>query len=356
MAYDKFRTQRETRQGNEDKIIEILNVKPQRFKDLQKTTGLSPMGLNKVLQRLVANKLIKKVFIEDHEAYNLTEDGINYYKEMWLIVNDLLDLKQNNANFKSSFYPFGIRANYVLDKKIDPNKAAFMLLLMEYLSSEWNKAFNLQMFDLIKNGINGKKLIFDKPESGKLVLAIEIDFSVLSDYYYRCSRFVDDLLNGIDPLKDKELKLEIQEYDFYIKINGKEEKGKEEIIMPLNRLYEYIQYASSFVNKNIMINFLETLYNKKFFDKYGADFLTFNKFNDYIKTGKNPFNNNNIVNKMIYRLNKNEITNNFPLYILLSRIFNYYNEELQLLLNKLNNDYSYLSKIDNIKNDKEVKQ
>ena len=68
--------QEKVRHGNRMLVLSMLkNAGPVRFGDLKDVTGLSPMGLSKILKDLEKDRLVKHFLYDGRPAYAITKKG-----------------------------------------------------------------------------------------------------------------------------------------------------------------------------------------------------------------------------------------------------------------------------------------
>ncbi|MHB8360223.1 MAG: hypothetical protein ACYDAO_00055 [Thermoplasmataceae archaeon] len=179
MTYEKFRTQNETKNKNEEKILTALHEKPMKFTELRDITKLSPMGLTQILKRLLESKKIEKVIYKDKEAYKLTKKGLDYLKGMWMILNEIYEMQKAKTNYNSNYFSEDdikwsllrelesplIKYNAFINKISNEYRELILMDIKErYIKENEDKTYSL---------INAEDL------KGKHIIAFEIDFDLI---------------------------------------------------------------------------------------------------------------------------------------------------------------------------------
>ena len=187
MKKEKYEQQRDTAHKNEYRILNALSMGSMTFTELQRTSGLTPAGLTKVLQRLQMREKIyrkeegKKVIYSISRGMTVKElvylgdtierlrsEGAKYYI-------DFSDNMQSDLT-KYSLAPYGILSHLFLDKEIGKEYNLFSkkdIFLLEMSLFEKIKS-NVEEIQIILN----RKLIDVKDK--KIILAFEIDYAELS--------------------------------------------------------------------------------------------------------------------------------------------------------------------------------
>jgi len=179
MEYDKFKTQKETKTKNEAKILALLKKQPLRFKDLKEETGLSQMGLNAILKRLMKNGRIEKTLYENHEAYSLTRDGKDYLKGLWMILYEIYEMQDRKTSYNSNYFSENdIKWSFLADVKSPyVNYNSFI----KNISNEYRELILKSIKEkYIKENEDKTYSLINKEElKGKHIIAFEIDFDLI---------------------------------------------------------------------------------------------------------------------------------------------------------------------------------
>ncbi|AKA49674.1 hypothetical protein IX51_11820 [uncultured archaeon] len=180
MAYDKFRTQKETKDKNERKILNLLYDSPMRFKDLLEETRLSRAGLDIILKRLQDTKQIESIIDGGKPAYSLTKKGEKTVKSIPIIqdnIESILNVKHEYSNEMGKFrlgYK-GIDFDVLRDAQVDAN----LTNTFEEIAKECLKKSENTIADI-------PDIVRDKSElKGKMVLALTIDFDDMREQFMK---------------------------------------------------------------------------------------------------------------------------------------------------------------------------
>lgn len=179
MTYEKFKTQHETKNKNEENVLKNLYNNPMRFKDLKEETGLSQMGLTAVLKRLITEGKIEKIMYEGHESYALTKDGQDYLKGMWMILHEIYEMQDVKTTYKSNYFSTSDIKWSLLTEVESPlfNYSEFI----DKFSEDYLRMIlqNIKEKYLVKN--EGQSYSIREPEKirGKHIIAFEVDFDLI---------------------------------------------------------------------------------------------------------------------------------------------------------------------------------
>jgi len=154
----------------------LLEKQPLRFKDLKEETGLSQMGLNAILKRLMKNGRIEKTLYENHEAYQLTRKGLNYVKGMWMILYEIYEMQNRKTTYDSSYF-----------SNTDINWSSLIEVESPYINyNSFIKKISNEYRELILKSIKDKyikenedktySLALAEELKGKHIIAFEVDF------------------------------------------------------------------------------------------------------------------------------------------------------------------------------------
>lgn len=175
----RFQEQKKSR--NIETIISALNTGPKQFKDLDKMFEFSQTTLSKHLKELEQSKIVKKEIQGGRIVYVLTRKGENAYNEIFLLENQLAEIKERNGKYLSGGTPlqkdmdeplfWPAVTHLALDKNIEN---IFLMIPKEYL-------FNIQenlVLNMLYN-IKKRNLHLDENKDGKIILGISIEYSDL---------------------------------------------------------------------------------------------------------------------------------------------------------------------------------
>lgn len=178
MAYDRFRTQKETKERNERLILKLLYDSPMRFKDLLEETGLSRAGIDMILKRLQETKQIESIIVEGKPAYSLTNKGEKTVKAIPIIQDNLESILKVKHEYSNEMGKFklgykGINFDVVNDAQVNANlTSTFKEIVKECLNKSENTIADIP------------NIIRDKSElRGKMVLALTIDFDDMREQF-----------------------------------------------------------------------------------------------------------------------------------------------------------------------------
>jgi DNA-binding HxlR family transcriptional regulator len=178
MAYDRFRTQKETKERNERLVLKLLFDSPMRFKDLLEETGLSRAGLDMILKRLQETKQIESIIDSGKPAYSLTKKGEKTVKAIPIIQDNLESILKVKHEYSNEMGKFklgykGINFDVLNDAQVDANLTnVFKEIVKECLKKSENTIAEIP------------SIIRDKSElKGKMVLALTIDFDDMREQF-----------------------------------------------------------------------------------------------------------------------------------------------------------------------------
>lgn len=207
---ESYQDQQERKQKNEHRVLSALDQEgPLTFTQLQQKTGLSSVGLIKILARLVQNEKIFKPKDDRMAPYQIKKSGTSA-KDLLYLGYTVDELKSNDAKYYIDYsdniqsehtkydLPFGILSHLFLHKDIGK-------LYNPFLKKDIFE-FEANIFKKIKDNIKNKKinLIKLKDDTGKkIVIAFEFD-------YNKIIKKIDELsekeVNDIEKTRLRELK------------------------------------------------------------------------------------------------------------------------------------------------------
>lgn len=159
--------QKRTKQTNREKIIRELEKEPKRFTDLQKSAHLSPAGMTKILDELVKEKIIENTIHNGKAAYSLTEKGHRYRKPISILLSDLLELEEKGASYQQLEDTLGRGLSLHTIIGVEGKDIQYLPRMGDVRS---------KIYQLALKYFYGKNLP-NKPIQGKVILALEIDYT-----------------------------------------------------------------------------------------------------------------------------------------------------------------------------------
>ena len=321
MTFEKFKEQKETRRRNDESIMIELNESPKRFKDLTDKLKLSPMGLTKVLNRLVQEKKIQKVLYEGHEAYELTKEGQRELEQLWYIYHELDYLRENKASYVHSLtFPF-MSMDVIMLYKEDKNKSSDR----DHFSLIPNiPEFQDFIIEQIFKNVKESNLKVESSDS-KFLISFEFDFNSLSKFFNQIKIFIDDIKANRDVLTDDKLG------DI-----GVGTKNRLFILSVLISNSNYFTTVDKEFNENL-IKYLQSFDNKeKTENLFGLNYKILNQLTEDIKKGIDPLKDKKISNDLII---KDGNVTHFLIkdYLQLAMFINFGNKPIYNLIEKYQN-------------------
>lgn len=134
----------------------------------------------RILNQMIADKLIEKKSVHNIPIYVLTEIGKTYYNNLWIIEMNIRRLKNNSANYnnKRGKYSLGYKGiNYDTIKDINVKSELFKIFndtiegLLVNLDSNISK-----IPEIIEN---------EKQLNGKMIFAFTIDFNDMKEQFLK---------------------------------------------------------------------------------------------------------------------------------------------------------------------------
>lgn len=336
MNNDKFKVQKDTKNRHEERILLALKESPKQFKDLTKIIKLSPRGLSEVLKRLVGKGLITKIIDKGHEAYTLTEQGQQSYKNIWYIQHRISDLKEDRANYISSNPYDGLERHLIFynpNYKMTIEDGNFIKSVLDVESF-----FILNMINNIKKynmGINELDKINEK-----MIIAYEIDFEVWAKKFKRVLKFINEIKNNINPLEDRDVLNEFfdiiqlsklfNDKKFEHKLNNylKSLLTDKELFIKIFNDVNYV-FMNLFINLMIAMDMGNDLKkvlvdnNNELLKNIYTGIIDFNILDKFIKLildNKDPLDNNEIIDKIFIKRPDGAVEYYFFDYIILAKI------------------------------------
>lgn len=174
---DSYWAQKSIKKRHQDKIISELSNEPKRFTDLLKLTGRSQAGLDKILKELTKEGKITKTIHNEKVAYTLTEKGQRHSKSMWILLSELLELEEKGASYEQQEDIFGFSLHRIFDIE-GPELQYF---------PKFGKVRS-QIFQLMHEYFSNERIPTDKPLTGKIILAAEVDLAKLTSALRKSKR------------------------------------------------------------------------------------------------------------------------------------------------------------------------
>lgn len=178
MAYNRFRTQKETKERNERLVLKLLFDSPMRFKDLLEETGLSRAGLDMILKRLQETKQIESIIDSGKPAYSLTKKGEKTVKAIPIIQDNLESILKVKHEYSNEMGKFklgykGMNFDVLNDAQVDASLTnTFKEIVKECLKKSEDTIAEIP------------NIIRDKSElKGRMVLALTIDFDDMREQF-----------------------------------------------------------------------------------------------------------------------------------------------------------------------------
>lgn len=158
-------------------VLNALKINPQGFSSLEKSTGLSPVGLNDIRKILLNEKLIEPAIIDGKKVYKITEKGtisLGFYPYLAYLINAMhlrdgkyhSDYSRTTGSILSLDLSWGIQSDLMYDKEIDA---------LNLLSPKDVLEIEKLLYKKITNNIKKQKL--NKEQIGKMVLGFDIDYN-----------------------------------------------------------------------------------------------------------------------------------------------------------------------------------
>ncbi|MCL4420578.1 MAG: hypothetical protein M1477_02690 [Candidatus Thermoplasmatota archaeon] len=322
MPYEKFKVQKSIAKKNEENILIELKEFPRRFKELLDKLNLSPMGLTKILKRMVSEGKIQKVLYTGHEAYSLTKEGKNEVEQLWYIYHELDYLKENKASYVHDLINSFTELDMVILDKENRNKISdsdpFSLIPNV---PEFREFIENQVFNKVKE----RKLKVESSD-GLFLVSFEFNLKRLSDFFNRIKIFIDDIKSNIDPVRDDRLGfMTIREDD------------RSYVLSSLVSHSDYFTKRDKKFNKNLM-KYLESLDDKKKIEEsFGVSYEILRQLTEDIKNGSDPLKDEKISNKLVVK--DDNVTHFFiNTYLQLAMFINVENKDVYSLVEEYSNN------------------
>jgi len=177
-----YLTQQRIREENRNKILSLLHDNPQRFSDLEKSTGFSPAGLTKILNELLEKKKkIIKIVKDNKLAYSIKK-GVRL-DEILFLGRILYEIKEKGGKYHIDYthsredlppykVPWGIESHLSIDKKIDEKN-------LNPLSKKDVAEMEQWIYKRVMHNVKKRKIKTDEHQEGTIVLGFRIDYGEL---------------------------------------------------------------------------------------------------------------------------------------------------------------------------------
>lgn len=167
------------RERSKSKIINSLQKEPKRFKDLQKETGLSAVGLSDTLKVMKDDNMVETILAGGYNKYRLTKKGETIIEKFLYLSYDIDAIRSRYGEHHrdySTLYntivasglPWGIESDLTLDNEVKDLKLLQPKDVIEIEELVFKKIYN-----------NVKKRKLKKIQFGKMVLGFNIDYNEL---------------------------------------------------------------------------------------------------------------------------------------------------------------------------------
>lgn len=328
--HDRYQRQKRISNENRDKILTIIHdskklnpdgriIDGATFTELQTKTLLSPAGLTKILQKLETEDTIEKIIVKKEiilekeevmigkkgaeikpakkftkgmkPVYILTEKGQAYYKGIWQLMYELLELKD-----KGSSYVGGL-SNTLFNEnpKPLPNISSHNISYPSVLENNLNTVkiqFNTEKV-VIKEVINEliKTNLEKIPKDAKSVFAFKVEWDNCINFARDIKIFMDDIKNDKDFLIDSELEFKGYEYpklpllESYL--DSADLIDDEQYKKKLEALAKKDKFVSTLLSFGLWANWL--------------DIETLNEVTKIFKSGNDPLSSKKLIKKLVIK-------------------------------------------------------
>ncbi len=174
--------QQKIKELNRSGIMTCLKDEAKRFKDIKEITGLSPMGLTKILAGLEEDGLIGRKTEGRWSSYILTRKGERMLFKMTtldMIINKIQDdggkyyhdYSGSKGSMELSGLAWGIQDDLVIDKEIGEKDNPLLPGIV--------RSTQAHMFREIKSAAKNNLIKLDEKKKGQMVLGFVIDYDNL---------------------------------------------------------------------------------------------------------------------------------------------------------------------------------
>lgn len=175
--------QEKVRHGNRMYVLSCLEERlPVRFKDLKNDSGLSPMGLSKILKDLEEKGWVKHFLHDRRPAYEITKKGILLISNTMTlgIISDQIkkdggkyfhDYSKIRPSFESKGISWGIKDDVVINKDIEKELKPILREVITNTIKDIYQKFPVES--------KTKDIHFEKLTNKKIIIGFTIDFNAL---------------------------------------------------------------------------------------------------------------------------------------------------------------------------------
>lgn len=200
------RYQKKTRERNKERITTLLKGGANHFNQLRDLTNFSPTTLAGILRELQNENKVKKVILDNREAYTLTERGNSYFDKIWHIINSLEEMRETDGGYiyVRPATEWGL-SYYQAMKRVNKGDNAEFPWLIPYPSDYKGKEkLEELLLPTIVEEIKRYKINLENPKS-KVIFALELDTAEFAKFFNKIQHFIDVVIDGKDILRDREL-------------------------------------------------------------------------------------------------------------------------------------------------------
>jgi len=174
--------QQKVKELNRSGVMVCLKDEAKRFKDIKEMTGLSPMGLTKILSGLEDDGLIGRKTEGRWSSYVLTRKGEKILFKMTtldMIIGKIQDdggkyhhdYSGAKASMELSGLPWGVQDDLVIDKEIGDKDNPLLPGIV--------RSTQAHMYREIKSAAKNNLIKLDEKKKGQMVLGFVIDYDDL---------------------------------------------------------------------------------------------------------------------------------------------------------------------------------
>ncbi len=199
------RYQKRTRERNKERIATLLRDGAKHFIQLKDLTSFSPTTLTSILKELQNEKRVKKVILDNREAYALTDRGNSYYDKIWHVINSLEELRDREGSYiyARPATEWGLSYYQAMKPTKKDDNVDFPQLIPLPIGGGQEKLEEF-LLPIIVQEIRTHKINLNNPKS-KVIFALELDTAEFAKFFSKIQHFIDVVNSGKDVLRDKEL-------------------------------------------------------------------------------------------------------------------------------------------------------
>jgi len=198
--------QENTRERNKERITTLLKNGARHFSQLRELTSFSPTTLASILKELQSEGKVKKVILDNREAYALTDRGNSYYGKIWHIINSLEELREKGGShaYIRPATEWGLSCYRAMNRPKKDENLDFPWLIPWPYDEDGKEKLEELFLPIIVQEIKRHKINLENPKS-RVIFALELDAAEFAKFFSRILHFIDLVKNGKDILRDKEL-------------------------------------------------------------------------------------------------------------------------------------------------------